>query len=111
MSEQISSLDLIWELLYAEKFETEPDPNKEENQVRAKVKKGEHIEALKRLKNGPGKPLFEMLDNRLKKSIISLLADPQYRNCGCPAAQLIVQINSIISLLVDVERTMQEATK
>lgn len=111
MQGSTDNLNLIWELLYDEQFKKSPNPNLEENQVRIKVEKKERAESLRRLKNGVGKPLFEIWEQKIKRSIVALVADPQYRQCNCPAVQLIIQISNLIDLWVEAETVINNGGK
>ena len=102
------NLDIFWELLYDEDFEKTPDPNLPENQVRGKVLREQRAIELKRFRNGHGKPLFEMWEKKIKRSILSLLQDPRYRQCNCPATQQILQIASLTDIWLEAEQAIRE---
>ena len=104
------NIDIVWELLFSEELEKVPDPNNPANQARFNVLRNERSEGLKRLRQGAGKPLFEMWEKKLKSFILSLLQDPRYRQCNCPATQLILQISTIIELWTEAEQAIREKT-
>ena len=108
---QGNAVQTAWKILYGVEPDEIPDPNKPENIPILSARKKERIDSLDRLKNGPGKVLFEAWADKVKKLNLGLLFTPKDKLCLCPACQAIREIQGTLNVWVEAEITLNEKEK
>ena len=85
---------LTYRILFGEDPITLPDPNLPENEPRIEAERKKVKEDLQRFWNGPGKPLMERWQTKLRVGVHALLISEDKCNCA-----LSIQKRELLSIL------------
>ena len=107
-AEATAQVALAWKILYDEPYEEVPDPNKPENIPYSKAMKKQKQEALQQFLDGPGKPLLEEWQKRIKGTNLQLLFGADVYKCTCDACLLIRDIRNLLLLMQEMRQTLED---
>ncbi|MDD3984246.1 MAG: hypothetical protein PHU54_09995 [Candidatus Omnitrophica bacterium] len=105
---EIDSTQIAWGILFDEKYEDIPDPNKPENIPYFTARKRERAESLERLINGPGRVLFEQWRGKLKRGLLALLVAPDDPACHCSSCMMLRKMRIIFELWIEAQRVLED---
>ena len=101
--------DIAWEVVFGEKLEKIPDPNKPENAPYFKAKRREKKEKIKVFAQGIGKPVFDHWKNKIRRNIMAVILNNQCNTCHCANCMLIREIQYLFNLILDTESIIQDS--
>jgi len=99
---------LLWELIFKEELEREPDANKPENQVRIDALRKKRSDGLSREKDGA---VYRELEKQIRAGIFGLLQAPATTNCGCPTCQMVRGLNTLVEFWTSMEHAIEKGEK
>jgi len=102
-SENQSITPLVWELLFGERFEHTPDPNKPENSAYITAMRRQRAEGIRHFAVGAGKPLFDEWKKKVRENTLALLSVPKAALCNCAACLILREIRPRLELIVEAE--------
>jgi hypothetical protein len=108
---EVDNTSMAWEILFNEKYENIPDPNKPENIPFFAARKRERAESLDRLLSGAGKVLFEQWRGKLKRGTLSLLVAPDDNTCHCSNCMELRKLRMIFELWMEAQRVLEDKPK
>lgn len=103
-----AQIALAWKILYDEPYEEVPDPNRPENIPYLKAMKKQKQEALQQFLDGPGKPLLEEWQKRIKGTNLQLLFGVDVYKCSCDACLMLRDIRNILLLIQEMKQTLEK---
>jgi len=103
-----SAAALAWEILFGEKFESVPDPNKPENTAYINALRKQRADALGAFAIGGGKVLFDEWKKKIRSETLGLLVIPENTLCGCPACMILREIQPRLKLILEVETILSD---
>jgi hypothetical protein len=94
---------LAWELLFNEKYESIPDPNKPENSAYLTAVKQQRNDSIKHFANGSGKVLYDEWKKKIRSETLALLTVPKAELCNCTACMILREIRPRLELIIEAE--------
>jgi hypothetical protein len=104
---ELTNTDIAWEILYNEKLDSIPDPNKPENTAHINAVIRENRERLKKFVNGPGKVLVDRWKEQIRKETLGLIVAPE-EDCNCGVCKAIRVIRNKFELILEAEKVLRE---
>ena len=102
-TENVSLTALAWEVLFGEKYETVPDPNKPENVSYYNAKKRERNEKLRLFCTGQGKVIYDEWKKKIRAETLALLTIPKTSLCNCMTCLILREIRPRLELILEAE--------
>ena len=94
---------LAWEILFGDKYESVPDPNKPENSAFINATKQQRKDSIKHFAIGGGKVIYDEWKKRIRSETLALLTIPKSELCNCTACMIIREIRPRLELIVESE--------
>ena len=94
---------LAWEILFGDKYESVPDPNKPENSAYINAMQQQRKDSIKHFAIGGGKVIYDEWKKRIRSETLALLTIPKSELCNCTACMIIREIRPRLELIVESE--------
>ncbi len=108
MEENVSLVALAWELLFNEKYESVPDPNKPENSSYINAMRKQRAESIRLFAMGNGKVLYDEWIRKVRAETIALLTVPKTSLCNCIACMVLREIRPRLEMILEAESILAE---
>ena len=103
-----SLVALAWELLFNEKYDSVPDPNKPENSSYINAMRKQRTDSIRHFAMGGGKALYDEWVRKVRSETIALLTVPKTALCNCTACMILREIRPRLELIIEAERRLSE---
>ncbi len=107
-NEGASLVALAWELLFNEKYESIPDPNRPENSAYINAVRKQRTDSIRHFAMGGGKVLYNEWMRKVRSETIALLTVPKTSLCNCPACMILREIRPRLELILEAENILSE---
>lgn len=99
---------LAWELLFNEKYESIPDPNKPENSAYLNAIQQQRIDSIRHFAMGNGKILYDEWKKKVRSETLALLTIPKSELCNCAACMILREIRPRLELIIEAENILKK---
>lgn len=105
-NENISITALAWELLFGEKYESIPDPNKPENSAYINAIQQQRIDSIRHFAMGSGKVLYDEWKKKIRSEVLALLTVPKKELCNCTVCMILKEIRPRLEMIIEAEQLL-----
>jgi len=97
---------LAWEILFGEKYESIPDPNKPENSAHINAIRQQRLDSIKHFAMGSGKVIYDEWKKKVRSETLALLTIPKTEFCNCVACMILKEIRPRLEMLIEAENIL-----
>lgn len=97
---------LAWELLFGEKYESIPDPNKPENSAYINAIQQQRTDSIRHFAMGTGKVLYDEWKKKIRSEMLALLTVPKSGLCNCVPCMILREIRPRLELIIEAEELL-----
>ena len=107
-TENISLTALAWEVLFGEKYEIIPDPNRPENSAYIAAMQRQRADSIRHFAMEGGKVIYDEWRKKVRAEMLALLTVPKLSLCNCIACMIIREIRPRLELILEAEQILSE---